>query len=92
MPFIIKNSGNDVIALPSSLMRLLNLCEGDEVKALAEGQSLRLTPLERFLSLRGILSGDTAFDKSMEQLEQEWQSWTDESVLTPSFCPVGTIE
>lgn len=79
MPYIVRNSESDVITLPPSLMRLLNLCDGDEVKTLIDGHSLRLTPLERFLSLRGVLSGDETFDRSMEQLDQEWQSWTDES-------------
>lgn len=47
MPFIVKNSGNDLmISLPSQLMRLLNLCDGDEVRTVVEGRSLRLTPLE----------------------------------------------
>jgi antitoxin component of MazEF toxin-antitoxin module len=80
MPFIVRTSGDDIISLPFQLMRHLNLRDGDEVKTSVEGQALRLTPLERFLSLRGILSEDREFDKSMEQLEQEWQSWTNESV------------
>jgi antitoxin component of MazEF toxin-antitoxin module len=80
MPFIVTSSQNDVISLPPRIMKLLNLSDGDEVKTVVEGRSLRLSPLDRFLSLRGVLSEDDTFDKSMEQLDRKWQSWTDESV------------
>ncbi len=81
MTTIIKSSSEDVIALPSSLMTILDLKEGDEVKTITEGQTLRLTPLDKFLALRGTLREDKSFDKAAEYLDQAWESWKiDESV------------
>ncbi len=43
------------IALPQWLMRQLNLHDGDQIKPIIDGGSIRLTPFDQFLSLRGIL-------------------------------------
>ncbi len=81
MTTIVKSSTEDVITLPSSLMAILDLQEGDEVKAVTEGHSLRLTPLDKFLALRGILREDKSFDEATEYLNRAWKLWkTGESV------------
>ncbi len=76
MTIIVQNSTKDTIALPVWLMKLLNLREGDVIKTVIEGQTLRLTPLEKFLSLRGILKDDQEFDDAITYLDQAWQEWT----------------
>jgi len=75
MTVVIKSSKEDVIALPFWLMKLLNLREGDKIKTAIEGQMVRLTPLDKFLSLRGALRDDNDFDTAIESLNQGWQSW-----------------
>lgn len=76
MTIIVQNSTQDVISLPVWLMKLLNLREGDVIKTVIEGQTLRLTPLEKFLSLRGSLKDDQEFDVAISYLNQAWQEWT----------------
>lgn len=76
MPLIVKESSENTIYLPAELMSELNLRDGDEVKALIEGQTLRLAPLESFLALRGALADDEDFDAAINSLNQEWQLWT----------------
>lgn len=71
----VKSSGENTIALPAQLMAELNLREGDVVKAVVDGQTLLIAPLARFLSLRGALADDDAFDRAMEFIDQAWQSW-----------------
>jgi antitoxin component of MazEF toxin-antitoxin module len=68
MTVIVKSTNEDVIALPFWLMKLLNLREGDKIKTVIEGQMVRLTPLDKFLSLRGALSDDKDFDAAIESL------------------------
>ena len=75
MTVIVKSTNEDVIALPIWLMKLLKLREGDKIKTVIEGQMVRLTPLDKFLSLRGALRDDKDFDAAMESLNQGWQSW-----------------
>ncbi len=75
MTVIVKSSNEDVISLPFWLMKLLNLHEGDKIKTVIEGQTVRLTPLDKFLSLRGALRDDKDFDMAIESLNQGWQSW-----------------
>jgi antitoxin component of MazEF toxin-antitoxin module len=75
MTLIVKSSSEDTISLPAWLMKLLNLREGDEIKTIIEGQTIRLTPLDQFLSLRGALREDDAFDTAIEFLNQGWKSW-----------------
>jgi antitoxin component of MazEF toxin-antitoxin module len=75
MPIVIKSSNEDSISLPLRLMKELNLDEGDEVKATFDGQSLRLTRLDKFLALRGSLADDEEFDKGIEFLNEAWESW-----------------
>jgi antitoxin component of MazEF toxin-antitoxin module len=76
MTLVVKSSSEDTISLPAWLMNLLNLHEGDEIKTIIEGQTIRLTPLDQFLSLRGTLREDDAFDTAIEFLNQGWKSWT----------------
>lgn len=76
MTIIVQSSTEDVISLPARLMKLLNLREGEEIKTVIEGQTLRLTPLQSFLSLRGVLQDDPEFDTAIEYLRQAWQEWT----------------
>jgi antitoxin component of MazEF toxin-antitoxin module len=75
MMVVVKSSDEETISLPRSLLSKLHLKEGDEVKAVLEGQSLRLSKLEDFLSLRGALANDPAFDEAMDFLSQAWRSW-----------------
>jgi len=75
MTKIITSSDEDKIAIPARLMALLHLREGDEVKAFVEGERLRLTRLDKFLSLRGTLAEDEDFDRAIEQLNQSWKEW-----------------
>ncbi len=73
MTVIVQSSSEDVISLPAWLMKVLNLHEGDEIKTVIDGQTLRITPLDQFLALRGALENDQAFDTAIEFLNQAWQ-------------------
>lgn len=75
MTVVLKSIDEETIALPSSLLERLQLTEGDEIKAVIEGQTLRLSRLDDFLALRGILTEDSAFDEAIEELNKAWQSW-----------------
>ncbi len=75
MTVIVQSSSEDVISLPAWLMNVLNLHEGDEIKAVIDGQTLRITPLDQFLALRGALENDQEFDTAIEFLNQAWQAW-----------------
>jgi antitoxin component of MazEF toxin-antitoxin module len=75
MTLIVQSSSEDVISLPARLMKILNLHEGDEIKTVIEGQTLRITPLDQFLALRGVLEHDQEFDTAIEYLNQAWQEW-----------------
>ena len=48
----------------------------NSTKDVLDGQTLRLTPLENFLSLRGSLKDDQEFDLAISYLNQTWQEWT----------------
>ena len=76
MTLIVQSSTEDVISLPTWLMNSLNLHDGDEIKTIIEGQTVRITPLDQFLALRGVLKDDPEFDSAMEFLNQAWQKWT----------------
>jgi antitoxin component of MazEF toxin-antitoxin module len=75
MTTVVKSSDENKIAMPSYLMERLNLHDGDEVKAIIEGQSLRLARIDEFLALRGALAEDEEFDLAMELIDQAWQAW-----------------
>ena len=75
MTTVVKSSDENKIAMPSYLMQRLNLRDGDEVKAIIEGQSLRLARIDEFLALRGALAADEEFDLAMELIDQAWQAW-----------------
>jgi antitoxin component of MazEF toxin-antitoxin module len=76
MTVVVKSSSEDIISLPARLMTLLDLQDGDEIKTIVEGQTLRVTSLDHFLALRGTLDDDEAFDSAIKFLDQAWQSWT----------------
>jgi len=76
MTVVARSVRDDTIFLPEKLLTLLRLREGDAVKAIVEGQTLRVARLEAFLNLRGALADDKAFDQAIEELEQGWTAWT----------------
>jgi antitoxin component of MazEF toxin-antitoxin module len=76
MTIVVKSKDEKTISLPASLLKRLRLREGDEIKAILDGQTLRLSKLEDFLSLRGALAEDAEFDAAMEMVDKAWQSWT----------------
>jgi len=76
MTTVIKSSDENTISIPIWLMKTLNLREGDQVKAVVNGETLRLAKIDRFLKLRGILADDEKFDQAMKHLEGAWQTWT----------------
>ena len=76
MTFVARSVRDDTIFLPGKLLTLLRLREGDAVKAIVEGQTLRVARLEAFLNLRGALADDEDFDQAIEELAQGWNAWT----------------
>ncbi|GAK59513.1 hypothetical protein U27_06498 [Candidatus Vecturithrix granuli] len=76
MTLVVKTTHDNTISLPAWLMTRLHLHDGEEVKASIEGPTLRFTPLDQFLALRGVLSEDKAFEQAMTYLDQAWQTWT----------------
>ncbi len=75
MTITVKTSNENSIAIPAELMAELNLHEGDQVKVIIEGETMRLARLDTFLQLRGVLADDTEFDRAMETLDQAWKTW-----------------
>jgi len=73
---IARSTKEDTIFLPERLFNLLKLREGDAIRAVVDGQVLRVARLEAFLNLRGVLADDEAFDRAIEELEQGWNAWT----------------
>lgn len=76
MTVVAKSVRDDTIFLPEKLLTLLRLREGDAVKAIVEGQTLRVARLGAFLNLRGALADDEDFDQAIEELAQGWSAWT----------------
>ena len=76
MTMIVRSATEDAITIPLRLMKALKLHEGDEVKAIVDGETLRLAYLDQFLSLRGALADDEGFDEALKANEQGWQTWT----------------
>jgi antitoxin component of MazEF toxin-antitoxin module len=76
MTLVVKSSDENIISLPARLMTVLNLREGEAIKAIVEGETLRLARLSSFLSLRGVLADDDGFDRALEFIDRAWQSWT----------------
>jgi len=76
MTIVVKSKDEQTISLPASLLKRLRLREGDEIKAILDGQTLRLSKLDDFLSLQGALAGDSGFDEAMALVDEAWQSWT----------------
>ena len=76
MTVVGRSVRDDTIFLPGKLLTLLRLREGDAVKAIVEGQTLRVARLGAFLNLRGALADDEDFDQAIEELAQRWNAWT----------------
>jgi hypothetical protein len=74
MTIIVRSSKQDEIAIPDRLMDQLDLQDGDEVKTIIEGNTLRLTPMKKFLALRGVLGDDEGFDEALHTLDKAWGS------------------
>lgn len=70
MTLVVQSSDEDTISLPAWLMKLLNLQEGDEIKTIIEGHTLRLASIDQFLALRGVLREDEAVVSAIESLDQ----------------------
>ena len=70
MTVIVRRATADAITLPRRLMHALKLREGDEVKAIVDGETLRLAHLDQFLSLRGALANDEGFDEALRTLQE----------------------
>jgi hypothetical protein len=84
MTVVVKSPREDMISLPDWLMRSLNLRDGDKIKTVIEGQTLRMTSLDQFLALRGALKDDAEFDAAMASIEKAWQSWTVSNSAIPT--------
>ena len=56
---IVQSSNEGIISLPASLMRSLNLHEGEKIQTIIKEKTWRLISLEPFFALRGILSKNT---------------------------------
>ena len=82
MTLIVRSSTEDVLALPTWLMNLLNLHDGEAVKTVVEGQTLKLTSVENFLSLRGALAEDQSFDEAIAFLQQAWEQWKPHDIVS----------
>ncbi len=76
MATIIQSQDEETISLPVWLMQMLEVQEGDEVRAIMNGNTLQLTPLEKFLNLRGIWADDDGFSEAIKSLEEAWPQWT----------------
>lgn len=76
MTVVARSVRDDTIFLPGKLLTPLRLREGDAVKAIVEGQTLRVAQLGAFLNLRGALADDEDFDQAVEELAQGWNAWT----------------
>jgi antitoxin component of MazEF toxin-antitoxin module len=76
----VKKSHDRNLVVPADLLAWLDLQDGEEIKATVVGDSIRITRLDAFLSLRGVLADDDAFDQAMAILERGWQTWP-----TPEF-------
>ena len=76
MATIIQSRDEETISLPVWLMQILEVQEGDEVRTIVDGSTLHLTPLEKFLNLRGIWAEDSGFTEAIDSLEQAWPQWT----------------
>ena len=92
MTIVIKSSDEKHISIPASLMAQLNLREGEEVKAVVDGNTLRLERIDKLLKLRGVLANNPAFDQAMEYLERAWKAWTPPDFVHFSRVPgLGVI-
>lgn len=76
MTVVVKSTDEESIALPAHVLADLHLQEGDRVKVVVEGQTLRFASLDQFLALRGALADDEGFDEAIDELGRMWDSWT----------------
>ena len=63
-----ESANNEIISLPQWLMTSLNLRDGDKIKPVVEGHTLRLNKLDQFLSLKAVLKDNDEFDSAIENL------------------------
>ncbi len=75
MATVVKSTDENTIALPEQLMAGLGLSEGDEVRAVLDGETIRFARLNEFLALRGALAHDQGFDDAMQQVSEAWELW-----------------
>ena len=75
MGLSVKKSYDRNLVVPADLLAWLDLQDGEEIKATVVGDSIHITRLDAFLSLRGALADDAAFDQAMAILERGWQTW-----------------
>ncbi len=73
MAVVIRSMDEDSVALPADVMTDLNLHDGDRVKIIVEGQTIRFASLDKFLALRGILADDESFDQAIDELRHMWK-------------------
>ena len=76
MTLIVTSTTDDTISIPTWLMKALDLTDGTTVKATVDGQTLSLSPIVEFLSLRGIYQDDSSFEEAIHVLDEQWQTWT----------------
>ncbi len=72
MTVTVQVSNQNVIPIPADLAHALNLKEGDQVKAIVDGSTLRLARLDKFLQRCGALADDDAFDRAMDYIDPAW--------------------
>ncbi len=66
MTVIVRSSNEEMMTLPTWMMKRLNLRDGEKITPIIEGQSVRFSAVEQFLSLRGILRDNTEFDTAID--------------------------
>ena len=77
---VTRSADENVISIPERLMEALSLHEGDRVKAIVAGETLRLAPIDRFLALRGVFAEDEGFNEAMRLMSE-----SKFNLGTPSF-------
>ena len=69
MTVTVRSSNEEIITMPIWVMKRLNLHDGEKIALIIEGQSIRFSPVEQFLGLRGALRDDAEFDAAMDFLK-----------------------
>lgn len=74
MTVVARSTRDDTIFLPERLLTLLRLRDGDAVKAIVEGQTLRVAR-PRLSSICAALADDEAFDEAITEVGIGWSAW-----------------